>query len=102
MKGQGYDILELNYRSRYGEIDLIAREGAYLVFVEVKYRRDNSFGAPEEAVDKKKQRVISRVADYYCMAKGYAPLTPCRFDVVTFLGDSVHLIRNAFLYAGRR
>ncbi len=101
LKEQGYHILELNYRCKWGEIDLIAKEGAYLVFVEVKYRSDVSFGIPEEAVDKRKQRVISRVADYYCMTKGYTEVTPCRFDVVAFLGDKVHLIRNAFFYVGR-
>lgn len=102
LQEQGYRILECNYRCRSGEIDLIARDGAYLVFVEVKYRRDTTCGIPEEAVDKRKQRAISRVADYYCMKMGYTELTPCRFDVVAFLGDRVHLFQNAFLYVGRR
>ena len=51
LKTQGYQILERNYRCKKGEIDLIAREGQYLVFVEVKYRSTNESGLPEEAVD---------------------------------------------------
>lgn len=62
LKTQGYQILERNYRCKKGEIDLIAREGQYLVFVEVKYRSTNESGLPEEAVDLRKQRQISRVA----------------------------------------
>ena len=51
LKTQGYQILERNYRCKKGEIDLIAREGQYLVFVEVKYRSTNESGLPEEAAD---------------------------------------------------
>lgn len=56
LKTQGYEILEKNYRCRIGEIDLIAKEGETLVFVEVKYRRDDKMGNPKEAVDRKKQK----------------------------------------------
>ena len=58
LKTQGSQILERNYRCKKGEIDLIAREGQYLVFVEVKYRSTNESGLPEEAVDLRKQRQI--------------------------------------------
>lgn len=54
LKTQGYQILEQNYRCKRGEIDLVAREGQYLVFVEVKYRSTNESGLPEEAVDLRK------------------------------------------------
>ena len=64
LKTQRYQILERNYRCIKGEIDLIAREGQYLVFVEVKYRSTNESGLPEEAVDLRKQRQIYRVAAY--------------------------------------
>lgn len=50
MKGHGYEILEMNYRCRQGEVDIVAKDGAYLVFVEVKYRRDAGAGYPAEAV----------------------------------------------------
>ena len=59
----GYEILSRNFRSSYGEIDLIARQGACLVFVEVKYRKNSSSGKPEEAVSLQKQRKISKTAD---------------------------------------
>ena len=97
---QGYEILQYNYRCARGEIDIIAREGGYLVFVEVKYRRDPGSGAPAEAVNQKKQRAISRTALYYCLSHGYGETTPCRFDVVAALGDGMRVIKNAFEYTG--
>lgn len=98
LKERGYHILEMNYHCRIGEIDIVAEEGGYLVFVEVKYRSGLLEGMPEEAVDKRKQKMISRVALCYCMKHGYAEDTPCRFDVVAILKDQVHLIQNAFEY----
>lgn len=96
----GYKIIEYNFRCRMGEIDIIARDGEYLVFVEVKYRKDETSGNPLEAVDIKKQRIISKVASYYCLTHGYGETTSCRFDVVALLGNEVSLIKNAFEYAG--
>ena len=61
-KSSGMRILEKNYRCREGEIDLVAMDGSYLVFVEVKYRRDQHAGHPAEAVDARKQRKIVRTA----------------------------------------
>lgn len=98
--GQGYEILQYNYRCRQGEIDIVAKEGGYLVFVEVKYRRGQGSGAPAEAVNWKKQRAISRTALFYCLSHGYGGTTPCRFDVVSVLGEEVRVIKNAFEYAG--
>ena len=94
----GYQILEHNYRSRYGEIDLIAREGKTLVFVEVKYRTTDLCGDPLEAVSFRKQLRICRVADRYLMQKRCPPDTPCRFDAVAILGERIRLVRNAFPY----
>lgn len=97
---QGYKIVEYNFYCRSGEIDIIARDGEYLVFVEVKYRKNEKNGIPLEAVNKKKQKVISKVASYYCMVHGYGENTPCRFDVVAIFGDEISLVKNAFDYAG--
>ena len=97
---RGFRILEMNYRCRIGEIDIIAREAEYLVFIEVKYRKDTAKGLPQEAVNLRKQRVISKVADYYCMTKGVYGTCACRFDVAAVLGEEIRLIRNAFYYAG--
>ena len=96
----GYKIVEYNFRCRMGEIDIIAKDGEYLVFVEVKYRKCAGSGNPLEAVDKKKQQIISRVAAYYCLTHGYGESTACRFDVVAILGDEIELVKNAFEYIG--
>lgn len=97
---QGYEIVEMNFRCRTGEIDIIAREGRYLVFVEVKYRKGRGIGNPLEAVTPAKQRVISRVAVYYMIQHRLAESTPCRFDVVGITPDGITLVRNAFSYSG--
>ena len=96
----GYEIVEYNFRCRLGEIDIIARDEQYLVFVEVKYRKNTRTGSPLEAVNKKKQQTISRVASYYCLTHGYGEEVPCRFDVVAILKDEVLLVKNAFEYQG--
>ena len=60
LKAQGYEILEQNFRCRLGEIDIIARDGSALVFIEVKYRRNAAYGTPAEAVNLRKQQKICR------------------------------------------
>lgn len=100
LERQGYEILEYNYRCRMGEIDIVAGQDGYLVFVEVKYRADNAAGNPLEAVTAAKQRTISKVASYYCLTHGYGTYTPCRFDVVAVLGEQIKVIQNAFDYQG--
>ena len=90
-----YKILERNFRCRSGEIDIIALDGDYMVFIEVKYRKDNSFGYPRESVNYYKQRNISKVASYYLLIKN-AFHRNCRFDVVEIIGDRIELIQNAF------
>ncbi len=96
LQEKGYQILERNYRDRAGEIDLIARDGMYLVFVEVKYRRNRETGYPEEAVDVRKQTRIRHTAEYYLYSRRYPADTPCRFDVVSILGEEIRLIADAF------
>ena len=99
LEEQGYEILEYNFRCRAGEIDIVARDGEYLVFCEVKYRTDASTGHPAEAVDTRKQRRISKCALYYLTCHGLADQA-CRFDVVSFEGETVTLYPNAFDYLG--
>jgi len=65
LKNLGYKILARNFRTRWGEIDIIARDGDCLVFAEVKTRADESFGAPEEAVTRIKQRHLVKAAQIY-------------------------------------
>ncbi len=81
-----------------GEIDLIAKEGEYLCFVEVKYRSERETGTPEEAVNAKKQKRISRAALYYLMKQGLGDTTPCRFDVVGIRPDGIRVTKNAFSF----
>ena len=93
---QGYEILARNFYTKHGEIDIIAKKDGYLVFVEVKYRGDNRFGAPEEAVDFRKQRKIIAAAQYY-LYKNRIPFdTPCRFDVAGVAGGEIRITENAF------
>lgn len=98
LEKQGYKILERNFRCPAGEIDLIAKEGEYLCFVEVKYRSERETGTPEEAVDPKKQKRISRAALYYLMKQGLGDTTPCRFDVVGIRPDKIRVTKNAFSF----
>lgn len=93
---QGYVILDKNYRCRSGEIDLIARDGSYLVFIEVKYRSHTSAGDPAEAVDRKKQKKVVNTARYYLLTHGYLEETPCRFDVAAVTDSGVRIIKDAF------
>lgn len=100
LKNQGYSIVEQNYRyRRKGEIDIIARDGEYLVFCEVKSRRDESFGPPEYAITPLKQRTIRRIAEAYVFVQGIREQA-CRFDVVTIRyhegAPVLDLIKNAF------
>ena len=99
LQSKGYRIIERNYRSRWGEIDIVAKDGGTVVFVEVKCRRSESFGDPQSAVGANKQRKVSRMSLAYLKEKN---LYPCdaRFDVVAVKmlpgGSRVELIRNAF------
>lgn len=95
LKACGFQILSCNYRCRYGEIDLIARDQETLVFCEVKYRSDTRKGEPSEAVGVKKQQTIYRCAAAYLQEQGMQE-SPCRFDVVSILGSEIRLIQNAF------
>ena len=82
LTARGYAILERRYRSRYGEIDIIAQAGETLVFVEVKARTGNAFGGGGAAVTRQKQQRIARLAEEF-LARRRIVDRPCRFDVVT-------------------
>lgn len=96
LESLGYEILEYNFRSRGGEVDIVARDGVYLVFVEVKYRRDERAGNPMEAVDGRKQRRICLAASGYLARHHFTLDTPCRFDVVAMVGEETEVVKNAF------
>jgi putative endonuclease len=101
LRAKGYRILRENYRTPLGEIDLIAREGEVVVFVEVKARTSATFGPPQSSVTLAKQRQIVKTAGLFLEQEGLGEVA-CRFDVVavTFGGRGVRpeilLIRDAF------
>jgi putative endonuclease len=106
LRGHGFKILARRYRTALGEIDLVAREGGCIVFVEVKTRRSAQAGQPHEAVDRAKQAQLTRLALAF-LKRFHRLEQPARFDVVSILweGDSrepqiVHY-RNAFEPPGR-
>ena len=97
---KGYKVLLKNYEISLGEIDLIARHGASLVFIEVKTRSSESMGDPAEAITFHKRRQLVRVAQYYLNRYGIQN-APCRFDVVSILippegAPEINLIQDAF------
>lgn len=96
LEKQGLFIIERNFRCRFGEIDLIAGDGKYLVFVEVKYRHTRERGRASAAVDWRKQRAISRTAEFYLLKQRWGLDIPCRFDVIAIDGEHIQWIQNAF------
>lgn len=98
---QGYVVLQRNFRTKVGEIDIVARDGNSLVFVEVKTRRSLNFGYPREAVNQNKQAKIREVAFLYLNTNGKHH-SHIRFDVIevmlNFKNDlvSINILKNAF------
>jgi putative endonuclease len=98
LRNQGYEIIERNWHSRFGEVDIIAREGDTLVFVEVKVRTGPGFGGPEAALNTRKRKRITATARAY-LSEVDADL-PVRFDFVALIGEKVKLYRDAFQVEG--
>ncbi len=100
LSNNGYAILTRNYRCRYGEIDIIAQSRDVLVFIEVKTRTGDVYGSPAAAVTLRKQRQISKTAQYY-LAEHNLFDAPARFDVVCIAIDPdqrtrIEILPNAF------
>ena len=100
MRQHGFIVLEQNFRCSFGEIDLIAKKDGYLIFVEVKYRSNEQFGAPCEAIDWRKRQRISNAAVFYLKRCGHSMGYPCRFDVAEVSLHNIHVVENAFDYCG--
>ena len=100
LESLGYHILVRNFRCRFGEIDLIAKQDDTYIFIEVKYRTGRTAGDPTSAVDGKKQKKISKTADYYRMLHQIPMDVPCRFDVVAETPEEIRVYANAFYYQG--
>ena len=91
----GYKTLLKNYVTPFGEADLVCKKGEEIVFVEVKTRSSNKFGAPSEAVGYKKQKKYRDIANYYLKTNNLDNAI-ISFAVVEVIGDSVNLITDAF------
>ncbi|MFV0364430.1 MAG: YraN family protein [Suipraeoptans sp.] len=90
-----YRILETNYVCRFGEVDIIARDGSYIVFVEVKYRRNRMSGFGFEAVDIRKQKKLSMCMHYFIMEKKIHNMN-YRFDVISIDAHDIRHYTDAF------
>jgi len=97
----GYSILKKDFEAPFGQIDVVAQDGDWLVFVEVKTRRVGGIGLPEDAITAKKRRKLISLA-YYYLTKYKLPEQKCRFDVISILvGEDgmpieIRLIKDAF------
>ena len=94
----GYEIIQKNFRTKYGEIDIVAKENNTLVFVEVKTRENGKFASPFTAVGKNKQKHIIKASLCYLKNKKLLEKVRCRFDVVSITGNcnKIELIKDAF------
>jgi putative endonuclease len=95
VRRRGWEILERNYRFAGREIDIIAKAGDVIVFIEVKKRNQNRWGRGAEAVDYRKRRRIAGVAAHYISARSLSEVN-VRFDVASLDGASLEYIENAF------
>jgi putative endonuclease len=100
LRRRGYAILDRRYRTRSGELDIVARDGPTLVFVEVKTRRSDRFGTPLEAVTPAKRRQVVAMAADYLANRRLGP-AGCRFDVAAVTFDdrgapAVEIVTDAF------
>jgi len=99
LQGKGYRILERNYRCALGEMDIIARDGKAIVFVEVKTRTSERFGSPQAAIGPQKKKRMTAIALYYLKGQGWLA-EPARFDVAAVSleegRETVTLFKNAF------
>lgn len=101
LKAHGYRIVERNFSTRYGEIDVVARDGGTLCFIEIKARTSDHYGGAIEAVTERKQRRLARAAAFYLLR--HPTEDPCRFDVLAMDREAGRwrftLLRDAFMSA---
>jgi putative endonuclease len=100
LKKARYRILDRNFRTPVGEIDIVAQEGDCLVFVEVRTRASTDYGLPQETVIERKQKRLSKAAKWY-LQRNRLTDSDCRFDVVAVVMEHdkhphIEVIRNAF------
>ena len=101
LQDNGYRVLHRNLRARFGEIDVVARDGPALCFVEIKARSSTRFGFPEEAVNFKKRQKLLKLAAWYLQSRRPSGHSHVRFDVLSLLNGPdgparIRLIKGAF------
>jgi len=99
LEGKGLTLLTRNYHCRRGEIDIIMQDGNFLVFIEVRYRKNDHFGSAAESVTRQKQQRLLTTADYYLQNEKQSADNACRFDVITLSGQQypqIEWIKDAF------
>jgi len=95
LQQHGLKLVESNYRSRFGEIDLILRDGETLVFAEVRQRSSNNFGGAAASIDARKQQRLILTAQHYLASLPRIP--PCRFDALLLdAAENIEWVKNAF------
>ena len=94
LKYSGYKILERGYKNPFGEVDIIASKDGTVAFIEVKTRLNENYGAPSEAVDRKRREKYKRAAEYYFYGKQID--VTVRFDIIESLCGEINHIENAF------
>lgn len=98
LEERGITVLDRNFAKKGGEIDLICKDKDTYVFVEVKYRKNTSFGFPNESVTISKQKTICRLATLYMKYKKLPMNGSFRFDVISILDGDITWYKNAFPY----
>jgi len=100
LRKQGLDIIKRNFHSRFGEIDLITIDQDILVFVEVRYRKNEHYLAAIETIDQNKCRKLIMTSEYFLSKHNTYKSHQCRYDVITLTGDLnravIEWIKNAF------
>lgn len=96
LREMGYEILFQNWRHKHWEVDIIAKDGDVLVFIEVKSRKSTAFGLPYEFVDRRKQQNLIKAADAFLESNSY--FGDIRFDIVSvfLISKKIELIKDAF------
>lgn len=89
-----YEIIEQNYRHRRGEIDIICLKNNTLIFIEVKKRKNNLYGYPEDFVSKAQKKMIMDTADHYIYATNWQK--NIRYDIIAITGEELYHIEDAF------
>lgn len=96
LQKNGYKIVERNYNTKFGEIDVVALDGKTVAFVEVKFRKSGAYGAPYEFVTSYKKNRLQKAAWCYIKQRSLADMD-LRFDIISITGAKVDLFKNAFV-----